>query len=58
MSAREMLLSEIEHLPEPVIEMALLFIRFTVCQRENNEWADVLPSRDVEQGILDILDAR
>ena len=57
MSAREMLLSEIEHLPEPVIEEALLFIRFAVRQREDHEWADVLPSRAVEQEVLDILDA-
>lgn len=57
MSAREMLLSEIERLPEPVIEEALLFIRFAVRQRENNDWSDVLPSREVEQEVLDILDA-
>jgi hypothetical protein len=57
MSAREMLLSEIERLPEPVIEETLLFIRFAARQRENNEWADVLPSRAVEQEVLDILDS-
>ena len=57
MSAREMLLSEIERLPDPVIEEALLFIRFAVRQHEDNEWADVLPSRGVEQEVLDILDA-
>ena len=42
---------------EPVIEEALLFIRFAVRQREDHEWADVLPSRAVEQEVLDILDA-
>jgi len=52
-----MLISEIERLPEPVIEEALLFIRFAVRQRENNEWTDILPGRAVEQEVLDILDA-
>jgi len=57
MSAREILLSEIERLPEPVTEETLLFIRFAARQRENNEWADVLPSRAVEQESVSSPDA-
>ena len=57
MSAREALLSEINHLPEPVIEEVLVFTRFAARQREETDWSDVLPGRQVEQEVLDILEA-
>ncbi len=57
MSARDTLLAEIEQQPEPVLIEALHFIRFVARQREQAEWNDVLPSRDVEQEILDLIDA-
>ena len=57
MSAREAIVAEIEHLPESVLQEALHFIRFVARQREEQEWQDVLPSREVEQEVLDLLDA-
>lgn len=38
MSAREILLQEIECLPEPLIEETLLYVRFAARQRENPSW--------------------
>jgi len=57
MSARDALLAEIDHLPEEVLREALHFIRFTTRQREQDEWEDVLPSREVEREVLDLIDA-
>lgn len=56
MSARDTLLAEIEHLPEPVLIEALHFVRFVTRQHEDEEWADVLPGREIEQEVLDIID--
>lgn len=58
MSAREMLASQIELLPEPLVEETLLFVQFALRQREEVQWADVLVSREVEQEVLDILDGK
>ncbi len=57
MSARDALLTEIQHLPESVLIETLHFMRFAARQQEEAEWQDVLPSRAVEQEILDLLDA-
>lgn len=57
MSAREAILSEIDHLPESVLIEGLHFMRFAARQQEEAEWQDVLPSRDVEQEVLDLIDA-
>ena len=56
MSAREAILSEIEQLPERVLVETLHFMRFAARQQEEAEWQDVLPSREVEQEVLDLLD--
>ena len=56
MSARESLLDEIEHLPEPVFIETLHFVRFVTRQREEDAWADVLPAREVEQEVLVLID--
>lgn len=56
MSAREAILSEIEQLPERVLVETLHFMRFVARQQEEAEWQDVLPSREVEQEVLDLLD--
>jgi hypothetical protein len=45
MSAQEFLIEEIKHQSEPVL-------------RNLESWADVLPSREVEQEKLDILDGK
>jgi hypothetical protein len=56
MSAQEMLLAEIKNQPEPVLREVWHYLRFLTRQREEEEWADVLPTRAVEQEVLDILD--
>jgi hypothetical protein len=57
MSARDAILTEINSLPEAVLQEALHFMRFAARQREDAEWQDVLPSREVEQEVLDLIDA-
>jgi hypothetical protein len=57
MSARDALLTEMQQLPESVLVETLHFMRFAARQQEETEWQDVLPSREVEQEILDLLDA-
>ena len=57
MSVRDAILTEIETLPESVLMEALHFMRFVARRNEEAEWQDVMPSREVEQEVLDILDA-
>ncbi|HRJ07893.1 MAG TPA: hypothetical protein PK490_13710 [Prosthecobacter sp.] len=57
MSARDAILIEIDSLPESVLQEALHFMRFAARQQQEAEWQDVLPSREVEQEVLDLLDA-
>ena len=56
MSTHELLVQEISRQPESVQREVLHFLRFLVQQREETEWSDVLPDREVEQEVLDILD--
>jgi hypothetical protein len=58
MSTQEMLLSEIKNQPEPVLREVWHYLRFLTRQREEEAWADVLPTREVEQEVLDILDGQ
>ena len=58
MSAQEMLIEEIKHQPEPVLREVLHYLKFLERQRAQEDWADVLPSREVEQEKLDILDGK
>ena len=51
-----MLFEEIKRQPEPVLREVLHYVKFLARQREEETWADVLPTREVEQGVLDILD--
>ncbi len=55
MSAQETLIEEIKRQPEPVAREVLHYLKFLERQRAQEEWADVLPSREVEQEKLDIL---
>jgi len=55
MSAQEMLIEEIKRQPEPVAREVLHYLKFIERQRAQEDWADVLPSREVEQEKLDIL---
>ena len=56
MSTQEMLFAEIKNLPEPVLRELWHYLRFLTRQREEEAWADVLPTREVEQEVLNILD--
>ncbi|HXR08072.1 MAG TPA: hypothetical protein VN765_12125 [Candidatus Acidoferrum sp.] len=56
MSTEEMLLAEIKNQPEPVLREVRHYLRFLTRQREEEAWADLLPTREVEQEVLDILD--
>lgn len=58
MDTREVLLEEIKHQPEPVLREVWLYLNFVVRQREEAQWADLLPGREVEQEVLDILDSK
>ena len=58
MSAQEILIEEIKHQPESVAREVLHYLKFIERMREQEEWADVLPSRDVEQEKLDLLDGK
>ena len=56
MSTHELLIQEINRQPESVQREVLHFLRFLVQQQEEAQWNDVLPGREVEQEVLDILD--
>jgi hypothetical protein len=58
MSAQEMLIAEIKRQPELVVREVLHYLKFIERQRAQEDWADVLPSREVEQEKLDILDGK
>jgi len=51
-----MLVEEIRRQPEAVVREVWHYLRFLTRQREEEAWADVLPTREVEQQVLDILD--
>jgi len=51
-----MLIAEIGKQPEPVLIEVWHYVKFLARQREEEGWADVLPTREVEQEVLDILD--
>ena len=53
-----MLIEEIKRQPEPVLREVLHYLKFLERQRAQEEWADVLPTREVEQEKLDILDGK
>jgi hypothetical protein len=58
MSTQEILLEEIKRQPEPVLVEVWHYLKFLTRQREEEAWADVLPSRQVEQEVLDQLDSK
>ena len=58
MSTQEMLAEEIKRQPEPVLREVLHYLKFLARQREEEAWADVLPTREVEQEVLNILDGK
>lgn len=58
MSTQEMLLEEIKRQPEPVLREVWNYMRFITRQREEQQWADILVTREVEQEVLDIFEGR
>jgi hypothetical protein len=58
MSAQEMLVEEIKGQPEPVLREVLHYLKFITRTRAEEAWADVTPSREVEQEVLDLLDGK
>ena len=58
MSAQEILIEEIKRQPEPVVREVLHYLKFLERQRAQEEWADLLPSREVEQDVLDAIDEK
>ena len=58
MSAQEILIEEIKRQPEPVVREVLHYLKFLQRQRAEEEWADVLPSREVEQEVLDLIEGK
>ena len=58
MTTQEQLVDEIKRQPEPVLRELLHYLRFLASRREEESWSDVLPDREVEQEVLDVLDGR
>ena len=58
MTTQELLVEEIKRQPEPVLREVWHYLKFLTRQREEEQWADVLPTREVEQEVLDILDSK
>lgn len=58
MSAQEILIDEIKRQPEPVVREVLHYLKFLERRRAEEAWADLLPSREVEQEKLDLLDGQ
>jgi hypothetical protein len=55
-STQEMLVEEFKRQPESVQRELWHYLKFLTRQREEESWADVLPTREVEQEVLDIID--
>jgi len=55
---QEILLEEIKKQPDPILREVLHYLKFLARQKEEDGWSDLLPSREVEQEVLDILDGR
>lgn len=58
MSTQEILIEEIKNQPETVLREVLHYLKFLERRRQEEQWADVIPSREVEQEVLDILDRK
>lgn len=56
MITQERLVEAIRHQPEEVLRELWHYLRFLEQQRQEEQWADVLPGREIEQEVLDIVD--
>lgn len=52
----ERLIEDIRQQPEDVLRELWHYLKFLERQREEEQWADVLPGREIEQEVLDIID--
>jgi hypothetical protein len=57
-STQEILIEEIKHRPESVLLEVRHYLKFITRQREEEKWADLLPTREVEQEVLNIIDGQ
>jgi hypothetical protein len=53
---QEKLIQEIRNQPEPVLLELWHYLKFLERQRTEEQWADLLPGREVEQEIIEIID--
>ena len=53
----QMLIDQIRVQPEPVLRELWHYMKFLELKRQEEDNADILPGREIEQEILDILDA-
>ena len=58
MSTQGILLEEIKRQPGPVLLEVWHYLKFLTRQREEEAWVDILPSRQVQQEVLDQLDSK
>ena len=58
MSTQEILIEEIKNQPEPVLLEVWHYLNYLKRQRADEQWADLRPTREVEQEVLDILDGK
>jgi hypothetical protein len=56
MSTQERLIREIQNQPETVLRELWHYLKFLEHQRQEENWTDVLPDRQVEQEVLDLID--
>ncbi|MBE7499986.1 MAG: hypothetical protein M5U12_23005 [Verrucomicrobia bacterium] len=56
MVTQERLIDAIRRQPEEVVSELWHYLCFLEHRRREEEWSDVLPGREVEQEVLDILD--
>ena len=56
MSTQERLIQEIRKQPEPLLRELWHYLKFLERQREEDQWGDVLPGREIEQEVLDTID--
>jgi len=56
MITQERLIEEIRQQPDDVLRELWHYLKFLERQREEEQWADVLPGREIEQEVLDIID--
>jgi hypothetical protein len=53
---QERLIEEIRQQPDDVLRELWHYLKFLERQRQDEQWADVLPGREIEQEVLDIID--